>query len=131
MRKAMAFILAASLLLGAGYAMAQEEGKTPQPGQTQLQETMIGGQDMPQVMKQMQDTMQQMQQMMAKGKMAPADLKKMQDMFNQMQVMMNQMQMMHMMQMCRMYPMMKQTPQTQGQTQAPAEHPKQPEPEKR
>ncbi len=134
MRKVMVFLLAASLLLGTGYALAQPgEGQTPQPGQTQPPGTMMGSQEMSQMMKQMQDNMQQMQQMMSKGKMSATDLKKMQDMFNQMQVMMNQMQMMSMMQMCGSCPMMKQmqAPGPGAQPQTPPEHPKQTEPEKK
>ena len=133
MRKVMVFILTASLLMGAGYVMAQAPGEvqTPQPGQMQPQGAMMGSQEMPQMMKQMQDNMQQMQQMMSKSKMTPADLKKMQDMFNQMQVMLNQMHMIGMMQMMQNCPMMKQMQTPGAQPQATPENPKPPEPEKK
>jgi hypothetical protein len=133
MRKVMVFILAASLFMGAGYAMAQAPGEvqTPKPGQAQPEGAMMGSQEMPQMMKQMQDNMQQMQQMMSKSKMTPADLKKMQDMFNQMQVMLNQMHMIGMTQMMQSCPMMKHMQTPGAQPQAPPEHPKAPEPEKK
>jgi hypothetical protein len=66
--------------------MAQE-GQTPQPGgQTQPQGTLMGSQEMPHMMEQLQDTMEQIRaQMTKKDKMTAVDLRKMQDMLNQMQ----------------------------------------------
>ena len=137
MRKVMAFVLVAALLVCFSYAVAQESGGVPaSKSGEQPQMPMMGQGAMaaPQLMQQMQDTMQQMQGMMRKPKVTTAEMKQMQDMLNQMQSMMNQMQISFMMQMCGSCPMMKQgqqpssMPPPLSQPQTP---PAQPEQEKK
>ena len=127
MRRIMVVMLAAMLLVSFSFAMAQEKGPKPDeqsqsptmgPGSMQggmpSQPPGMGQGSMmaPQLMQQMQDTMQQMQGMMRKPKVTTAEMKQLQDMLNQMQGMMNQMQINTMMQRCWSCPMVKQTPPT-------------------
>ena len=127
MRKVMAFVLVAALLVSVSYAFAQESSAVtpPKPG-TQPQSPTMGQGSMatPQLMQQMQDTMQQMQAMMRKPKVTTAEMKQMQDMLNQMQGMMNQMQLSYMMQMCGSCPMMK--PGQQPSSTSPSSSPSAP-----
>ena len=97
MRRIMLVMLAAMLLVSFSFAMAQE--KEPKAGEPSQSPTMSpgsmpggmpsqppamgqGSMTAPQLMQQMQDTMQQMQGMMRKPKMTTAEMKQLQDMLN-------------------------------------------------
>jgi hypothetical protein len=102
MRKLSIFILAASLLIGSGYALAQpqREGPGPQSGASGTPPAIINPrQENAQVMQQLQKTMEQLKAMINKDKMSADDMKKMQDTLNQMQGMMNHLQVIAMVQM--------------------------------
>jgi hypothetical protein len=135
MRKVMVFVLAAVLLVGVSYALAQESSAVtpPKPGDQPSSMAGPGSMTPPQLMQQMQDTMQQMQTMMRKPKTSSADMKQLQDMISQMQSMMNQMKISYMMQMCGSCPMMKQgqQPSSMPPSSPPPSPSGQPEPEKK
>jgi hypothetical protein len=101
MRKLSIVILAASLLIGSGYALAQpqREGPGPQSGAKASPPFFNPVQRTTQLAQQLQQNIEQMQVIISKDKMAADDRKKMQDMFNQMQGMMNHLQIIAMVQM--------------------------------